>query len=389
MTSRGQIGLGRRLWCAALALACAVLLAPVTPALADVEPANETPLGAEGPLSTGVTYHGTMGDATDAADWYFFYAQPGVELTIKSTATGCETYNFDMELFGRDAASGSIDGRLVWADEISYQTPPGGAPRLYYLRLKCHPGWKSPGDAYTFNLASTPAGGLVPGEPEFGPGLPVGEPNEFREQAIGPLAGGVTYAGASNTRNDEDWFYFYAKPQQEIEISATTADLGCTEDSDGYLEFFPETAKPQSGGSIWFFAEAIRRARHTTGPTYQRYYVSVRCPLHSYLFRITPASALASQACVDAVAGRDGLAAQLAELRKTRQSAKRGHASKVRRLTRRKRHAKKPTAKRRIARALKRAKRKNRLQLGALTREIKLSEGAAAQQAAAAGQACA
>jgi hypothetical protein len=358
-------------------------------AAADVEPANETPVGAEGSLSAGVTYTGKMGAATDEADWYFFYAQPGVELTIKSSASGCEPHNFDMELFGRDAAAGSSDGRKAWAATINYRTPPGGAPQLYYLRLHCHPGWKSSGAAYTFKITSTSAAALVPGEREFGTTQAVIEPNEFREQASGPLVGGVTYAGVTATSNDQDWFYFYAKPLQEIEIAATTADLSCDEDSDGFIELEAEGAEPYSGTSAWIYAGGINRIRHTTASAYKRYYVSVGCPLSSYLFRITPASALASQACVDAVAARDGLAVQLSQLRKSRQTVKRSHVSRVRALTRRKRHARTPAAKRRIARALKRSKRQNRHRLGALARDIKASEAAGRQQAAAAGQACA
>ncbi len=373
---------------AALALAGLAWLAFAPAALADIEPANETLAGAEGPLTTDVDYTGSLAHHQDVSDWYFFYAAPQVELKIVATPKGCDELDFDMKLYGRNAAGfeAGEEGELGFESTTTYTTPPG-PPRLYYLRLSCHPSGQGPGSGYKLRISSNVAGALIPGEREFGVPQLLGEPNEFREQAIGPLAGGVTYQGTTTTANDQDWFYFYAKPSQQLEIAGTGGDVNCEFRSDGEFRFYPSPEGSSKRVSV--FAGGVHRIWHKTDASYRRYEISASCPLSSYLFRIAPASALASQACVDAVAARDALAGQLSDLRQNRQSAKRSHARKVRRLAKRKRNADNPTAKRKIARALKRSKRKNRRRQGKLAGEVKLSEQALAAQKAAALQLCA
>jgi hypothetical protein len=382
-------GSGRAAGAVALAIACLAWLVLAPTASADLEPANETLAGAEGPLTTNVDYTGSLAHAQDESDWYFFYAAPQVELKIAATPSGCDTTGFNMNLFGRNAGGfeAGDDGELGWGPVITYTTPPG-APRLYYLSLSCDPSEKGAGAGYKFRVTSNVPGALIPGEREFRAPTLLGEPNEAREQAIGPLAGEVTYQGATTTENDQDWFYFYAKPAQQIELAVTGGDPSCQFGSRGEFRFYP--SPEGSSKLVSVFANGVHRIWQKTDPTaLRRYEISASCPGSSYLFRIAPASALASQACVDAAAARDGLAAQLSVLRRSRQAAKRSHANKVRRLTRRKRHAQRPAAKRRIARALKRSKRQNRRRLGALAREIKASEKALAAQQATALQLCA
>lgn len=62
-----------------------------------------------------------------------------------------------------------------------------------------------------FYITFAPASALVPVADAVTPIVPIGEPNDTRETATGPLTTGVGYRGALETRNDTDWLYMYVQ----------------------------------------------------------------------------------------------------------------------------------------------------------------------------------
>jgi hypothetical protein len=210
---------GSSVWKRLLLVAVCAFATLAVPALAsaDVEPNNGI-TEAEGPLTGGVTYTGTLANSTDL-DTYFFYVNGQQQLHIPVTSTGgsgcmrASLGNSNNEFLGGLYLNEDTD-------EFTYTTPPGVT--RYYLELysSCSPEAK-----YQFNI--TPATGIVTG-PATLVASPTGEPNENTEQAYGPLIGGVAYSGEIQTQNDEDWFKFYTAPgSQQFDVAFTTTSGEC------------------------------------------------------------------------------------------------------------------------------------------------------------------
>jgi hypothetical protein len=247
-------------------------------ASADVEPNNGI-TEAEGPVAGGVTENGTVANSTDL-DTYFFYVNGQQQIDIRVTDTGgngCLEARFG----GTDNEDISSYGWIEEgkAHDFTYSTPPGVNRFYLELRTECS------GESH-YAFAITPAAGIVGGAPTPNP-VPTPEPNENAEQATGPLAGGVTYAGEIQTENDEDWFKFYTAPGvQQFDI-AYTAINGCAPD----VEYKgPGTEEYEYGEMETDEWRHINETSPTAGVYYFRVYSG--CVGSRYEFNVQPAGAL-------------------------------------------------------------------------------------------------
>jgi hypothetical protein len=138
------------------------------------------------------------------------------------------------------------------------------------------------------------------------------EPNDSRESAHGPLAGGTWYSAKIDTVNDVDWYLFYVKTYSQIEFSATTT---AKESAASYFTLYDRDGKTFTGccGSDFYASEEeIDRLPLTMNPG--RYYLEVDGGLNaSYKFRIDPATSITtSRECGEAIVAKDLVGPQLA-----------------------------------------------------------------------------
>jgi len=254
----------------------AFAFAPV--ALADVEP-NDGIAQPEGPLVGGVQYGGTISTDNDL-DWYFLYVTSQTQLILSYNAEGDDDCGEGLQLLDTDG--GQISRLTSWSSATSIRyTTAVGTNRYLVAVSGCA------GMTYQFQL--DPAAGVVPGPAPL-PATPTSEPNESREQAFGPLAGGVSYAGAIETQNDVDWYTFLAAGLMPVDVTLTalapTAG-GCFNDVEADLD---------AGGSWWSGIDAdaneIGHARFTA-PAATRYFVKVTgCEGNAYRLQVDPAAAV-------------------------------------------------------------------------------------------------
>jgi hypothetical protein len=281
---------------AAAALTLLVLIAPAA-ARADTEPNNGL-LQAEGPIAGGQAHDGASGTDNDT-DWYVFYANSQVELDITTSASeDCEG-----RLYLMDADGSTIDSTYIEQDAVNHiqYTTPVGVNR-FYLQAWCN----YTGRHYRFTI--NPAAGVTTGPAAFGPTTPLGEPNESRGQALGPLAGGVDYEGVKGTDNDEDWFYFYATGPRALEITATASD-----NCDGQLSLY--NSRGSQLATTYPDNDEVHHIRYTAPSGTRKLYLTGYCDNTGthYQFRIDPADAIVAApppppgptaACTTAIAKR-------------------------------------------------------------------------------------
>lgn len=142
------------------------------------------------------------------------------------------------------------------------------------------------------------------------------EPNDSRDSAFGPLAGGVDYTARFETDNDVDWYVFYVRAYGQFDFSATSIDSDCPsnwasvelKDLDGkWLDSFDP-------GSV----NETNHLYLTLNPG--RYYLLVdsfrdKCTTDRYRFRIDPAAAITTSVeCGEAIVAREAIAPQLATI---------------------------------------------------------------------------
>src|ERR1044072_4440760 len=71
------------------------------------------------------------------------------------------------------------------------------------------------------------------------------EPNDSRETAFGPVAGGTWYTAGIDTVNDYDWYMFYVKTYSQVEFQATVAEKS---DSSSYFYIYGRDGETISTG---------------------------------------------------------------------------------------------------------------------------------------------
>jgi hypothetical protein len=187
-----------------------------TPAYAIDSGPNNGIAEAEGPLSGGVEYTGTIGTSNDI-DTYLFYVSGEVALdvhvaNISGTCLSVMLGNTDNSK-RLDSASYLKEGNNA---DLTYTTSPGVS--RFYLQFEgsCYP--KETG-AYSFSIS--PPGAII-----SGPATPTAQPvsglHENSGQAFGPLAANTAYSDALLTSNDQNWLTFFTPASAEpVDIEAT------------------------------------------------------------------------------------------------------------------------------------------------------------------------
>src|ERR1044072_371858 len=140
------------------------------------------------------------------------------------------------------------------------------------------------------------------------------EPNDTRETAYGPLAGGTPYTGTFETDNDVDWYVFYVKTYSQMDFSATMVKSSC--DDYGRISLYDKDGNSIRG----FYIGEVNETSHlllTMDPG--RYYFEVddyyACTGDQYRFQIDPAASITtSRECGEAIVARDAVGPQLADL---------------------------------------------------------------------------
>lgn len=231
-TTKGEIGLAQRckqrLGFVGVGITLLTLLLAPTVALAGTEP-NDGITQAEGPLSGGIAYEGTLAGWADT-DAYLFYISGQQQISVEVTALSVPSYSCLQVAFGdSDNAlieSGSVPNPETESHHLAflYSTPPGLT--RYYLELRLAEGNRDCNEVTRYSVTINPAAAVAPG-PATLPPIPTAEPNDTADQAAGPLLGNVAYTGELQTSNDQDWFKFYTAPGvHHIDVAATSPDGG-------------------------------------------------------------------------------------------------------------------------------------------------------------------
>lgn len=137
------------------------------------------------------------------------------------------------------------------------------------------------------------------------------EPNDTREAAYGPLAGGTDYTATFETDNDVDWYVFYIKTYSQMDFSATHVKENTQDNCYAGIELLDKDGKEIdsfSPGPV----NQVFHLRLTMNPG--RYYLAVGgCTGDRYRFRIDPAASITtSRECGEAIVAKDAVAPLLA-----------------------------------------------------------------------------
>lgn len=305
-------------------LVVVALLLPTATASADVEPANNSLIGAEGPLSGGKVYSGATIDEGAGEDWYYFYAGPFVQLDIRVfTPDECDSSSALVltDENGQSLASTYLYPNIkIKENHIRYTTPAAGG--LFYLRASCGE-INEDNEHYSFELQ--PAASILPGPPPWLAPAPLAEPNEDYKTAAGPLAGDVDYEGATSTINDPDWFYFYTLGQRPLDLRLIPRER-CNE-AELTLHRISREGEPEQISDAEAETNEVGHILYTTPKGVHAFYLTAECDDSvslpaGYRFRISPASAVASLACIGAVQTRTNERAKASRLRARLRQAK-------------------------------------------------------------------
>lgn len=140
------------------------------------------------------------------------------------------------------------------------------------------------------------------------------EPNDSRETAYGPLAGGTWYTAGIDTVNDYDWYLFYIKAYSQIEFQATAAPGSS---GSSYFYIYGRDGEVIEtgccGAPLYTEDEEVDRFPLTMTPG--RYYLRVAGSQGArYKFRIDPATSITtSRECGEAIVAKELIAPQLAD----------------------------------------------------------------------------
>lgn len=262
-------------------LVVAMMIGLLFPALAaaDVEP-NDHIYEAEGPVGPVVVGNT---DASGSSDFYVFYVAGQQQLHVSAVSTT-----------GKDCLRVSLYGPNGGSTLSKDYTTPDGTTRFFvevsqysYASSDCT---RSPG----YQLSIQPGAALVQGPPMDVP-IATGEPNELFSQPFGPILGGVSYLGAQETTNDQDWFQVFVAPgTQQLDISGiartNTATNSC---SGGSLTLFDSTGTDDLDSLYVDSTYAFDHINYTaTGPTTLYLREQGRCVGSRYQFRVDPPGAV-------------------------------------------------------------------------------------------------
>jgi hypothetical protein len=185
-----------------------------TVASADTEPNNGI-AEAEGPVSGGVNYSGTIDTGNDI-DTYVFYVSGEVPLSVHVASASNRCLNVTLG----DTDNGTLQSATLFEKEVEganlTYTTTAGVNRFYLQFESCD---EATG-AYSFSIS--PGAAIV-----SGPGAlaqnPVPGLHEYPAQAFGPLAANTAYTDTLLTSNDQNWLTFFTPLAEEtVDVEATT-----------------------------------------------------------------------------------------------------------------------------------------------------------------------
>lgn len=135
------------------------------------------------------------------------------------------------------------------------------------------------------------------------------EPNDGRDNAYGPLAGGTEYTATFETANDTDWYVFYVKTYSQMDVSAekiSNVEEFCEFST---VQLYDKDGNVVRSGSTNMSSGLATNHIHVTLSPGRYYFQALRdqaCVGDRYRFRIEPASAITtSQDCGEAIVTRE------------------------------------------------------------------------------------
>jgi hypothetical protein len=193
---------------------------------ADQKP-NDGITQAEGPLTGGVTYSGTIANPNDV-DTYVFYVsgQNQLDVYVANTDPSSASSCLDVSLGNADnsqllADSGFNSLNAGSSDDFLYTTPTGVT--RYYLEFSEESGCAAT-THYSFSISPGPA--VVTG-PATRPPDPTGEPNENQSQAI-VRCRGTSPAPARSRQSTTRWSHLTFTSSAAAEYYVHINEPGCT-----------------------------------------------------------------------------------------------------------------------------------------------------------------
>ena len=209
-----------------LAVAMIWLLLPTHAFAAAFEP-NDDIGTAIGPLLGEMSYSGALETEQDE-DWFWvpIAGQQQIDFSAVFNGAGCwleegHAHARLLDSAGKEltdfyAISQGEDGR---PQEFHYTTPPEA--RAYYVQFY-GAGGSAELCSYSFQISPATA---ISAAPAQNPVVRLGEPDNFKSVAHGPIAGEVLYAGSMETAGDIDQMYLETNPGQHLKLEV--AAYGC------------------------------------------------------------------------------------------------------------------------------------------------------------------
>lgn len=140
------------------------------------------------------------------------------------------------------------------------------------------------------------------------------EPNDSRETAYGPLAGGTWYTASFETDNDVDWYVFYIKTYSQMEFSAGLVSTCSNCVNEPLLMLYDKDGKFIDD----FYSGELNEVRHlylTLTPGRYYFEVNYADTGDRYKFRIDPAPSITtSRECGEAIVAKELVGPLLADV---------------------------------------------------------------------------
>lgn len=273
-------------------------LLPVATANAagEYEP-NDDIVAATGPMVGGTGYSGTLETEQDE-DWFWLpiAGQQQITFNAQFLDNGCWLDGQAGASLIDQSGKEITDLNAITQDEdngvqsFHYTTPP--VAEAYYVRVAGASGDEEP---CRYNISVSPVTSVA-APPALNPVIGIGEPDNFKSTAHGPVSGEVLYAGTMETTGDVDQLYLEAKPKKKLILEM--AAYGCAF-QDGIVgdinlafstpSVFPDLY-PQNDNGHWDKSEIL----DTEGGG--RLYIAISGDANcDWQFWASPASALNTQ----------------------------------------------------------------------------------------------
>lgn len=176
---------------------------------------------------------------------------------------------------------------------IRYTTPVGTTQYMFDFASPCSNTEMTDTGPASYSPELSPAPAFLQGPATaVGFGTPTGEPNENASQPFGPLLGDQGWSGASDTDNDQDWFYLYSSGRRAIDVAIYNTNVGFAHDCNPALTAFTSRqvgfAQP-----LWQHVSHVTLRPRTAGT---RFYLKVADPCNqsTYQLRVSPPRAVTS-----------------------------------------------------------------------------------------------